>query len=181
MAAMKRAIGVYVIALAACGPRKPAPRATVNTLSNHATASAPTVTWVELGFYEDALLVLTLSSNGHIAVCNDLGDSVVCKDAGSFGLDGTVTLHHDLLGKLTPEGLLEYTTSSSSVMHPAVWLSDDALSIGDRKLTIDPKGGVQGTSRRIRVDGITDAGSKRTALLLLATTILRSEIISQRW
>jgi hypothetical protein len=169
MARMKSAIGVYVLALAACGGGTPAPQATTEPPAAPATASPLTLT--ELTFYEGDFAVARLHRDGNIDANTDL-EPPVWKHAGTLNRDGMVKIDGSIIGVLTEQGSMQVVWSSPAIQMPSILLSSDTLSIGERKLTIDAKGEVQGTIKRIHIDGITDAGSKRAALLLVAPAII---------
>jgi len=166
---MKKLIGCMVLAVAACGGSKTAPKTETAQTQN---AAASTLTISELKFYEGDEVGLKLHADGKFeakATHSTQGKPPVEEwhQIGELAADGTISHDGKVMGQLQADGTLKMTDGSVAPFK----IDGETLVAGEQKITIGDKGVFQGTNpqmRPMRVDGITDAGSKRTALLLLA-------------
>jgi hypothetical protein len=172
---------VAVIGLAACGGGNK-PVATSTTPAPEATtAPAGGIELAELKFYEGDDLGMQLHADGHLQVKvshSEEGKPAEEKwmDVGVIGADGSVsdaegTKH----GTIGADGSFKSPDGQAAPFH----LEGETLVIGDKKLTIDDQGILQGgnndTGKPMRVEGATTAGRKRTALVLLAILLASPE------
>jgi hypothetical protein len=171
---------VAVIALAACGGgNKPA--ATTATPAPEATApKAGGLELAELKFYEGDDLGMQLHADGHLQV--KMSHSTDGKpaeekwmDVGVIGADGSVS---DTEGKkhgtIEADGSFKGPDGQTAPFH----IEGETLVVGDKKITIDDKGILQGGNdmgKPMRIEGATTPGLKRTALVLLAILMASPE------
>lgn len=160
-------------ALAACGgSAKPAP---VEPTPIPAAAPAPTGPWElgELKFYQGDELGMQLHANGHLEVKlvhGEPGKPPVerWQDVGALAADGTITaIDGKKHAEVKPDGSVVSPDGKAAPFH----LEGEALVVGDKKITIDDKGILQGGNdmgKPMRIDGATTPGLKRTALVVLA-------------
>jgi hypothetical protein len=155
-----------MVACAACGGAS-----TPATAPARATAPA-VLTITELKFYLGDDVGITVDADGTIrgkTTSSQNGKSteswnVVAKLAS----DGSVTHEGRLLGRLKPDGVFEGPGAP-----PATFRIDGTtLVFGDRRFSIDDKGMFEGPrpagSPHLRIQGLTDDGSRRAALLVVA-------------
>jgi len=165
------ALSFALAALAACGGAAPAvtqPAAAAKAKAAPPAATALTIT--ELKFYQGNELGMVLHPDGKLEVKakHAAGTKPVEEtwtEVGRLTPEGKLS-HEDKVGQLLPDG--SFQTSDGQL---APWkLVGEALEIESRQITIDDKGMFHGTNEGfdIHVTGITDGGSKRTALLLVA-------------
>ena len=162
---MKNAIGcVVVLAMAACGGSKAAPK----TASE--TSSSTTLTLGELSFYEGSDLGMKLHADGGIEVKFMHDGTDEWKKVATLTARGAV-LHDGKELDLQPDGSFHMSDGTSVPFH----FEGDALVIAGKHVTIDDKGSVlqdgQPDQKPLRVEGVSDAGSKRAALVLLALMV----------
>jgi len=155
---------VLVLALAACAAPKPA--APPPTPAPAPVAKAATgVELGELKFFTGDDLGMQLHANGHLEV---RVQDASWQDVGSLTPDGTIHAPDGSPhGRITPDGAF---VAPSGKVAPFK-LDGDVLVQGDKRLSIDAKGEVQGGNTMLapmRVDGATTPGLKRTALVVLA-------------
>jgi hypothetical protein len=171
---------VAVIGLAACGGgNKPAATATTPAPET-ATAPASGIELAELKFYEGDDLGMQLHADGHLQVKvshSEQGKPAEEKwmDVGVIGADGSVS---DAEGKkhgtIGADGSFKSPEGQTAPFH----VEGETLVVGDKKITIDDKGILQGGNdmgKPMRIEGATTPGLKRTALVLLAILMASPE------
>ena len=91
------------------------------------------------------------------------------QDVGIISAAGTITVKGEVVGKLEADG--SFMSKTGKV--PVFKLDGESLVIDGKKITIDEKGVLQGGNdgAKIHITGITDAGSRRTALFVLAVAL----------
>lgn len=162
---------IVTIAMAACGGSAPPPAAPAPTAPVAApnTAGATSLTITELKFYDGDQLGVQLHANGKLEVKMARAEKGKPAQESWIALaqlspDGKVTHDGQAIGELQPDG----TFIADGKPQPFK-LDGDALVVGDKRITLDEHGVLQGgTSGHMRVEGLTDAGSRRTALFVLA-------------
>lgn len=128
-----------------------------------APAKAPAVTRLEIA-------EISISANDQSLVVRKNGDVEVIgmegpKLLGTLTADGKFTLPNGDSGQLQDDG--SFTTKDG----PAPFkLDGDTLVVGTSRLTLDAKGAIQGAAgdvSSIRITGVTNEGTRRTALLMI--------------
>src|SRR3569623_2651780 len=169
-----------VAALAACGGKaKPAP---AEPTPVPADAPMPTGPWElgELKFYQGDELGMQLHANGHLEgklVHGEPGQPPVerWQEVGALSPDGTVTaIDGKKHAEVKPDGSVVSPDGKAAPFH----LEGEALVVGDKKITIDDKGILQGGNdmgKPMRIDGAQTPGLKRTALVVLAIVMPSGE------
>lgn len=155
---------VATTGLLACGGgtppvvARPAPAAAAAT-------RPPTVELAELKFYAGGDLGMQLHADGHLVV----KAQAQWVDIGSLAADGTIRAPDGTpRGHITRDGSLVGPSGRPAAFH----LEGTTLVVGDKKLTIDDRGILQGGNLlqgQMRVEGATTPGLRRTALVLLAS------------
>ena len=171
---------VAVIGLAACGGgNKPAATATTPAPET-TTAPASGIELAELKFYEGDDLGMQLHADGHLQVKvshSEQGKPAEEKwmDVGVIDADGSVS---DAEGKkhgtIGADGSFKSPEGQTAPFH----VEGETLVVGDKKITIDDKGILQGGNdmgKPMRIEGATTPGLKRTALVLLAILMASPE------
>ena len=165
---------LFVAALAACGGgTKPAPAEPTPTTA--AAPAAPTGPWElgELKFYQGDELGMQMHANGHLEVKlvhAEPGKATVEKwqDVGALSADGTITaLDGKKHAEVKPDGSIVSQDGQTAPFH----LEGETLVVGDKKISIDDKGILQGGNdmgKPMRIEGATTPGLRRTALVVLA-------------
>jgi hypothetical protein len=154
------------ILLAACGsnpspvaqPTRPPP-----AIAQVPAPKATILTITDLNFYMADKLSLKLHADGRVEVDNGEGWHPV----GTLTAEGKV-IHDggDVLGALLPSG--EFQTAEGKIAAFRLDGVELVVKNGDR-FSIDAQGKIGGArDYQIRVEGLTDAGSKRAALFLMA-------------
>jgi hypothetical protein len=164
-----------VVALAACGGNKQ--HATDTTATKPETAAV--VELAELQFFQGDDLGMKLHQNGHIEVKNMHSEggkpaTESWQDIGSIGADGTLTHDGKTHGMFKADGTFATAEGKTLPFH----LDADTLVAGDKKITLDDKGVLQGGNpmpKPMRVEGATTPGLRRTALLVLALMLTADE------
>jgi hypothetical protein len=173
---------VAVIGLAACGGgNKPAATSTTTPAPETTTAQAGGIELGELKFYEGDDLGMQLHANGHLEVKvshSEEGKPAEEKwmDVGVIGADGSVSdSEGNKHGTIDADGSFKSPDGQTAPFH----LEGETLVVGDKKITIDDKGILQGgndsAGKPMRIEGATTPGRKRTALVLLALLMASPE------
>jgi hypothetical protein len=119
----------------------------------------------ELRFYAGQNLGMQLHADGHLEVKADQA----WVEVGSVAPDGTLRAPDGTQrGHVTADGSVVGPSGKTAPFH----VEGETLVVGDRKLTIDDKGMLQGgdyLQGPMRIEGATTPGLKRTALVVLAT------------
>jgi hypothetical protein len=171
---------VAVIGLAACGGGQTPAETTATPAPETTTAPAGGIELAELKFYEGDDLGMQLHANGHLEI--KMTHSTEGKlpeekwmEVGVLAADGTVS---DAAGKkhgmLYPDGSFKSPDGQTAPFH----LEGETLVVGDKKLTIDEQGILQGGNdmgKPMRIEGATTPGLRRTALVLLAMLMASPE------
>ena len=168
---MKR---LLVLLVAACGGSQPAPTATPATPTPATTAPASNgITLCELKFYEGDVARLALHADGKLEA-NMRGDKPGEKDAwttvAQLTADGKISGGGQPVGELRPDGTFVAPNGQTADFK----LEGDVLVAGDKRVSLDDKGVLQGGnpgSEKLHVEGAVDAASRRTALFILAVMI----------
>jgi hypothetical protein len=164
---MKKLLGCMVFAVVACGGSK----ATTTTTANVAANASGGIALKELSFYEGNDLGMKLHADGMVEVkgkhsASGQPTTETWQHIAQLTTDGKV-LHDGVVGgQLKADGTFEMSNGKPAAFH----IEGAALVIGDKKVTIDDKGQLQGgnaDAKPMRVDGVTDDASRRTALLML--------------
>jgi len=166
---------VICVLLMSCGGSKPAPATA--PLPPDQVASKPAggaLTITELEFYNGDELGIKLHADGKLAlrVMKQGASAEEWKEAGVLAPDGTMTIEGAEVGRLEADGSFK---SKDGRVAPFKF-DGDTLVAGDKHITIDDKGALQGGTEgsKLHVKGITDSGSKKAALLVLALVITSS-------
>lgn len=156
-----------VLALTACGEGKA-------TVPAAAPASIPSsasgLTLVELEFYESGELGAKLGADGSFQVKqtrhHDGKSTVSWSTLATLARDGSFTHDGQLAGRLRPDGSFVLADGSSAGFR----IEGVTLTMGDKHVTIGDHGvfTINSESSSLRVEGLSDDGSRRTALLLFA-------------
>ena len=173
---------VAVIGLAACGggnkPAATSPTPAPETAT--ATAKAGGIELAELKFYEGDDLGMQLHANGHLEVkMTHSADGKPAEekwmDVGVLAADGSVSdAEGKKHGEITADGSFKSPDGQTAPFH----VEGETLVVGEKKITIDDKGILQGGNdmgKPMRIEGATTPGLKRTALVLLALLMASPE------
>jgi hypothetical protein len=165
-----------VVALAACGGNKQSTATT--TPDTTAKTDKAVVELAELQFFEGDEVGMKLHLNGHLEVkgmhSKDGKTSEEWQDVGSIGADGTLMHDGKSHGMFKADGTFATNDGKTLPFH----LDADTLVAGDKKITLDDKGVLQGGNpmpKPMRVEGATTPGLRRTALLVLALMMTAEE------
>jgi hypothetical protein len=159
----------FALALAACGGSPPPAPAAPAAAPPPAPPPMTGIALAELKFYVGDIPRLALHADGRLE--QNMRATKSAKD--SWVVVATVTadgkLAHDgqPIGELRPDGT--FVTADGKVQ--PFKLDGDALIVGERRLTVDEAGNLQGgdpKAEKLRIEGASDAGARRSALLLLA-------------
>ena len=164
---------VLVSLLLACAS-KPAPTTTAppaTTTAPPATTASTPFTLVELKILDGDDPGFMLHADGRIEMNHrrHKGDAPSWQPAGKLTADGKLVKDDGTeAGALQPDGTFKLAKGEAPFK-----FDGEALVAGDKRITIDDKGVVQGGNPgfAIHVEGATDAGSRRAALLLLAVAL----------
>jgi hypothetical protein len=153
---------VLVSLLIACAS-KPAP-----TTTPPPAPSAP-FTLVELKLFDGDDPGLMLHADGRIEMNHRAhkGDAPAWTPVGKLTADGKLAKPDGTeVGALQPDGTFKSTTGEAAPFR----FDGEVLVAGDKRISIDDRGVIQGGNPgfQLHVEGVTDAGSRRAALLLLA-------------
>lgn len=173
---MKRCALIAAV-VAGCGgaPKPPAPVAPL-AASAPVPAAAPLLTIAELGFYEGDVEGMALHADGRFevkATHSEAGQPTqeAWIPVGRLSADGSLAKPDgSVVGKLAADG----TFTSADGKHVAPFrLDGETLVIGDKHVSFDAQGVLQGgdPASHLHVTGLTDEGSRRAALLLLAVVL----------
>jgi hypothetical protein len=164
------------VALAACGGHKPT--TATDTTAKTTDKTTAVVELAELQFFSGDELGMKLHLNGHLEVKNmhsEAGKTTEAwQDVGSIGADGTLTHDGKTHGMFKADGT--FATADGKTL--PFKLDADTLVAGDKKITLDDKGVLQGGNpmpKPMRVEGATTPGLRRTALLVLALMMTAEE------
>jgi hypothetical protein len=177
---MKKLLGYMVFAMVACGGSKPTtttttttttPETTTTTTTEPASAAAPVLTLSELAFAEGDDVGIKLHADGVVeakSMHSEGGKPATAswKTFVTLTSDGKVMHDGKVGGQLKADGSFELPDGSKAPFK----IDGTALVAGDKKITIDDKGVVQGTNagaKQLHVTGLTDDGSRRAALLIM--------------
>jgi hypothetical protein len=153
---------VFVSLLLACAS-KPAP----TTTTPPAPASTP-FTIVELKVLDGDDPGFMLHADGRIEMNHRAhkGDAPTWTTVGKLTADGKLVKEDGTeVGALQPDGTFKLAKGEAPFK-----FDGEVLVSGDKRITVDDKGVIQGGNPgfALHVEGATDAGSRRAALLLLA-------------
>lgn len=171
---------VAVIGLAACGGGNKPAATTTTPAPETTTAPAGGIELAELKFYEGDDLGMQLHADGHLQVKmshSEEGKPAEEKwmDVGVIGADGSVSdAEGNKHGTIGADGSFKSPDGQTAPFH----LEGETLVVGDKKITIDDKGILQGGNdmgKPMRIEGATTPGLKRTALVLLALLMASPE------
>jgi hypothetical protein len=151
---------VFVGLLVACAS-KPAPTPTPATTAPFTIVELKILNGNEPGF--------ALHADGRIEVnrSKHKGDAPAWMPVGKMTADGNLAKPDGTeLGALQADGTFKLVTGQQVPFK----FDGDVLVVGDKRISIDAKGMIQGGEPGfdLHVEGATDAGSRRAALLLLA-------------
>ena len=173
---MKRCALVAAIVAGCGGAPKPAAAPAPAPAPAAAPASASPLTIAELCFYEGDEEGMALHADGRFevkATHSEAGQPAqeTWLPVARLSADGTLAKPDGgVVGKLGTDG----TFTSADGQHVAPFRIDgETLVIGDKHVTFDAQGVLQGgdPASHLRVTGLTDVGSRRAALLLLAVVL----------
>lgn len=165
---MRNAIAL-VLALAACGGATPAP--TTPPLAPVAEAPKPTAAPTLLTLGELRMLAGTdegvrIHGDGSVELKQD---DASWKTVASVHPDGTVTSDGRPIGQLQADGTFKMADGSQSPFK----LDGLTLVARDKRLSFDGQGALQGGPETgIHVTGLSDDGSRRTALLVIGLSLV---------
>ena len=166
---MNALLAGVLCALAACGGAKAALQAPATAPA--ATRRAATLTLVELKFYDGDDLGATLGADGTLQIKRHHHKDGASTESWSalvtLAGDGSLTRDGKPVGRLKPDGGFERADGSSAAFR----IEGTTLTFGDRHVVIGDDGAFAGLnpgSRTLRVEGLTDDGSRRAALLVFA-------------
>jgi hypothetical protein len=170
----KLSSAIVAILLAACGGGNKAPVAETTPATPTTQTAVPAAGAIEVGelkFYSGDQMGMQLHANGHLEVAmtgSEAGKPAETKwqDVGAIAADGTISSADGKKhGQIKSDG--SFVTEDGH--DTGIKFDGDALVLGDKKLTIDDKGMLQGAGdASMRIEGATTPGLKRTALVLLA-------------
>jgi len=157
-----RISAVFVSLLLACASQ-PAPIATPPP------APAAPFTLVEIKLFDGDDPGFMLHADGRIEMNHRAhkGDAPAWETVGKLTADGKLAkADGTAVGALQPDGTFKSATGEAAPFK----FDRDVLVVGDKRISIDDRGVVQGGNPgfSLHVEGTTDAGSRRAALLLLA-------------
>jgi hypothetical protein len=163
---MTKLMAGMICAVIACGGGKAATTTTTTT-----TAPAGGVLGLaELKFYEGDEVGMKVHADGTIEIKNKSwkqGEPAKeeWQQLGTLTSDGKLTHDGQVVGQLDADGSFKGADGQVAPFK----LDGETLVAGDKKISIGDKGEFQGINEgfALRVDGATDASTKRTALLLL--------------
>ncbi len=184
---MKRVFALIIMTLAACGPVYPKGNGTGPTLGSGAGSgsgsavvtqpSAPGVfALAELKFYLGDDLGLQLHADGQIEENRaDPGKPPQWAPLGKITNDGRLVMPDgNQVGAWQSDGTFKSQKGETAPFK----FDGEALVVDGKSLTIDPQGILRGgseTEKVLRVEGATDAGSRRAALFVLALAFSGSD------
>jgi hypothetical protein len=164
---MTRTIVPSLFLVAACSSNSSKPVTNV-------VAPEPVLAITELKFYEGDKLGMELHPDGSLRVLDKKNGVESWKTLGTLAADGSVKpiVPAKPGGKLGADGTF---TSPSGQVAPFK-VEADALVIGDKKLTLGADGvfAMNGATANppVRVEGATDAKSRKTALFVLGIVMM---------
>lgn len=140
-------------------------------------AVAPEVTGlsvVELKFFNGDMPKLVLHADGKLETNTAVKPHAKAQwiAMAQVTADGKIAHEGQPIGELKPDGT--FVTPDGKVA--PFKLEGDVLVLADKRVSLGDNGslqGVDGSSAKLRVEGATDLGSRRTALLLLALMVLQ--------
>lgn len=158
--------------LVACGGSKPAPVTSTEPTIPNANMVAPAdavLAIADLKFYMGDQMGLHLHGDGRLeaqAMSNGVSG---WHDVATFKPDGTITTPDGKVGgQVQADGSLKSATGEVAPFK----LDGEALVVADKRVTIDDKGVFVMDGKMpqpaLRVEGATDAKTRRTALLIMA-------------
>lgn len=164
---------VLVLFAAACGGSSAAP-ATASTAPPAAAASGDVFAVKDMTFFEGNDPVVHVTKDGHIEIrtkhVHDGGAATVDNQfVGVIAADGAVSDPTGAKrGQLAADGSFKAPDGQTAPFT----LANDALVMDGVKVTIDDRGALLKDGKPItppvRVEGVTDASSRRTALFVMA-------------
>ncbi len=155
-----------VLALAACGGgSKKTETVPTGTGSGSAVVVAPRLEIAEISISDNGTTLFVHGDGSVEAVDGDKRQPI-----GTLTSDGKLTTIEGEVAQLQEDGI--FTTKDG----PAPFkLVDEALVVGEAKFTIDANGVIQGGKvdlTRVKLTGVTNRGTRRTALLMLGILTL---------
>ena len=164
---MKKLMASMVFGVVACGGGKASTTSTTPTTA----PSGGMLGIAELKFYEGDEVGMKLHADGSIEIKNKSwkqGEPMKeeWKQLGSLSSDGKLSHDGQVVGQLDADGSFKAASGEAAPFK----LDGETLVFGDRHVTIGDHGVFEGTNdsgKPLRVDGATDASTKRTALLLI--------------
>jgi len=172
--ARMRKLLVLVLFAAACGGGSSAAPATASTTPPAAAASSDVFAVKDMTFFEGNDPVMHVSKDGHIEiqtkhVQNGSAATTDNQFVGVIAADGSVS---DPTGAKRGQLGADGSFKSPDGQTAPFTLANDALVMDGVKVTIDDHGALLKDGKAItppvRVEGVTDAASRRTALFVMA-------------
>jgi hypothetical protein len=166
----------FTVLLAACGSSsKPAPTTPTTPPPATAPAAGAQLGITELKFYQGDKMMLHLLADGSLQVLvpDAQNPAGTWKTVGTITADGKITGPDGKSAQVQPDGSVTLSDGKA----PDFKLEGDALVIDGKRVTLDPTGVVQvdgqpiSKDTSVRIEGATDAATRRTALLLIGLTL----------
>lgn len=158
----------YVVVLAlvvACGGGSK-PRTSPNPDTTGSRGSDTRLELAEISISEGAMSLL-VHADGAIEVT----DGTERKAIGTLSEDGKLTLPDGDVGQLQADG--SFTTRDGPL---SFTLRDETLVVGDLRITFDDQNVIRGAKTDLsmtKVKGVTNRGTRRTALLMLGFMLFK--------
>ncbi|MDB4957485.1 MAG: hypothetical protein JWO36_5054 [Myxococcales bacterium] len=170
---MIKVLGCMMFAMVACGGAKPATTTTTTPTETTATdpAAKSLLTIGELAFANGDDVGVKLHPDGNVegkAMHSQGGKPAVeeWKTFAQLARDGRVMHDGKAAGQLKADGSFVMADGQVAPFK----IEGTTLTLGDKRVSIDDKGIIQGTNAnapQMRVTGLTDDGSRRAALLII--------------
>lgn len=175
---MKASLLSVLALVVACGGSAP-PTQTATTLPPTTSTAEPAAATAtarlglgDLKFFQGDTLMIHLHPDGTLELATD-GTGQALQRAGTISADGKLTGPDGKSAQLQDDGTLVLSNGQD----PGIKLDGETLVIAGKHVTLDPQGAVlvDGAALPskvpVRIEGVTDAGTRRTALLLVALTL----------